>query len=167
MQFQYNDGGRQETGRKGSAGDCVARSIAIVSGLDYDYVYKELANGRGTECLWRRDTAGTPQKVSRSRSARNGINTKSKWFKEWMVQHGFEWTPTMQIGVGCKVHLADGELPDGRLVVAVSKHYTAVIDGVINDTFDPQRSVMWYGADGKLDRVSERCVYGYWRYNGN
>jgi hypothetical protein len=36
----------------------------------------------------------------------------------------------------------------GRLVVAVSKHYTAVIDGVIHDTHNPQR-------EGK------RCVYGY------
>jgi len=42
--------------------------------------------------------------------------------------------PTMAIGSGCKVHLADGELPPGRLVVSVSKHYTAVTDGVIHDT---------------------------------
>ncbi len=37
----------------------------------------------------------------------------------------------------------------GRLIVSVSKHMTAVIDGVIHDTHNPSR-------DGT------RCVYGYW-----
>jgi hypothetical protein len=46
------------------------------------------------------------------------------------------------------VHLRDGELPMGRLVVSVSKHTTAVIDGIIRDNHDPSRSGM-------------RCVYGY------
>jgi hypothetical protein len=63
---------------------------------------------------------------------------------------GWTWTPTMAIGSGCIVHLRDGELPRGRLIVSVSKHIVAVIDGVIHDTHDPSR-------DGT------RCVYGYWR----
>lgn len=74
----------------------------------------------------------------------------------------------MHVGSGCKVHLADGELPTGRLVVAVSKHYTAVIDGVIRDTWDQQRTTCYYegiNPDGtaRLVRTSERCVYGYWK----
>ena len=56
----------------------------------------------------------------------------------------------MAIGQACKVHLSSDELPSGRLVVSVSKHVTAVIDGVIHDTHDP-------GRDGT------RCVYGYWK----
>jgi hypothetical protein len=32
----------------------------------------------------------------------------------------------MAIGSGCKIHLADGELPPGRLVVSVSNHYAVV-----------------------------------------
>ena len=63
---------------------------------------------------------------------------------------GFVWTPTMQIGSGCTVHLRDGELPMGRLVVSLSGHYCAVLDGVVHDLYDPSR-------DGT------RCVYGYWR----
>jgi hypothetical protein len=43
----------------------------------------------------------------------------------------------MQIGSGCTVHLRADELPSGRLVVSVSKHLTAVIDGVIHDAHDP------------------------------
>ena len=119
MQFIYDDGGRADTGRKGNAGDCVCRSIAIASGLDYDEVYAVLANGNANQ---RAGKAG-----KRSRSARNGIITKRKWFKDYMRSIGFEWTPTMGIGTGCKVHLHDGELPMGRLVVSVSKHYTAVM----------------------------------------
>ena len=53
---------------------------------------------------------------------------------------GWQWTPTMAIGSGCTVHLRDGELPRGRLIVAVSKHMVAVVDGVIHDTSDCSRN---------------------------
>ena len=60
------------------------------------------------------------------------------------------WTATMDIGKGCRVHLRAGEVPmTGRVIVKVSRHLTALIDGVIHDTGDPSR-------DGT------RCVYGYW-----
>jgi hypothetical protein len=39
----------------------------------------------------------------------------------------------------------------GKLVVSLSRHYAAVIDGVIRDTHDCSR-------DGN------RCVYGYWQF---
>jgi hypothetical protein len=54
----------------------------------------------------------------------------------------------MNIGRGCRVHLKTDELPAGRLIVPCSKHTTAVIDGVIHDTYDPSRH-------------ETRCVYGY------
>lgn len=60
-------------------------------------------------------------------------------------------TPTMAIGSGCKVHLRADELPTGRLVVSVSKHLVAVVDGVVHDTHDPRRG-------------GTRCVYGYWTF---
>jgi hypothetical protein len=49
------------------------------------------------------------------------------------------------------VHPRAEELPDGRLVVRVSRHMCAVIDGVIHDTHDPSRA-------------GTRCVYGYWQH---
>jgi hypothetical protein len=55
----------------------------------------------------------------------------------------------MQIGSGCKVHLRSDELPIGRLVVGLSRHSAAVIDGVLHDTYD-------------CSRRGTRCVYGYW-----
>ena len=39
MIFKYNDGGRAAAGYQGAAGDCVTRSIAIVTGLPYEEVY--------------------------------------------------------------------------------------------------------------------------------
>lgn len=169
MQWVYDDGGRKESGRRGSAGDCVCRAIAIASGRPYDEVYKALAEGGGTE--------RGPRK--KGRTARNGVHTTRKWFKDYMRSIGFEWVPCMGIGTGCKVHLDANELPAGRLVVAVSRHYTAVIDGVIRDTHDPQRSIAvfrqfpgWQDAPLKpgeqrnhngIFTMSQRCVYGYWR----
>lgn len=151
MRFVYDDGGRATSGRRGAAGDCVCRSVAIASGLPYAKVYDLLADGARGE------------RKSRGRSARNGIHTSRKWFKEQIVALGFVWTPTMGIGTGCRFHLADGELPNGRLVVSLSKHYTAVIDGVIHDTGDPQRATMYY-ENGVMTRIAERCVYGYWTF---
>jgi hypothetical protein len=142
MTFQYNDGGREAAGFKGSAGDCVARAVAIASGRPYAEVYARLAKGTGSQ------RAG--KKGKRLASARNGINVTRKWFKDLMVEWGFVWVPTMSIGSGCKVHLRADELPAGRLVVSVSNHYTTMIDGVINDTWNP-------------DRGGDRCVYGYWK----
>ena len=49
--------------------------------------------------------------------------------------------PTMQIGSGCHVHLRADELPaKGKLIVALSKHYAAVVDGVLHDKYDCTRN---------------------------
>tara|TARA_R100000781_G_scaffold39265_1_gene27369 strand:- start:300 stop:767 length:468 start_codon:yes stop_codon:yes gene_type:complete len=147
MEWQYNDGGRADANFKGTAGDCVCRAISIASGLDYVDVYKSLANGNAKQRSSKRESYSKNR--NGVKTARNGIFVKRKWFKDYMINLGFTWVATMHIGSGCKVHLRKNELPSGRLVVQVSKHSTAVIDGVIHDTYDPSR-------DGT------RCVYGYW-----
>jgi hypothetical protein len=157
MQFVYDDGGRREAGFQGDAGDCVARAIAIASGRPYGEIYAALADGSGTQRKSKGKKTG--------RTARNGIHVRRKWFKDYMHSLGFQWVPTMGIGTGCKVHLHDGELPAGRLVVSVSKHYTAVIDGVVRDTHNPQREERMFWADG-TNSIMRRCVYGYWILNG-
>jgi len=138
MKFQYDDGGRAAAGFTGKAGDCVTRAVAIATGQPYAAVYAVLALNAGRE------------RNSRGATARNGIHTSRKWFKNYMRALGWEFVATMGIGTGCTVHLRAEELPPGRLVVSVSRHYCAVIDGVIHDAFDPQRGGL-------------RCVYGYWR----
>lgn len=129
----YSDGGRSQAGFLGHARDCVTRSIAIASGLPYKQVYDALAQGE--------KAAGRP------RSARNGVFRKV--YDPYLQDLGFIWTPTMFVGSGCQVHLTPDEIPDGRLVLSLSKHMTAVIDGIVHDTHDPSRN-------------GTRCVYGYW-----
>jgi hypothetical protein len=138
--FQFDDGGRSDAGYKGKTGDCVVRSIAIATGLPYQHIY-DLVNSAAAY-----ERTGT-RKRGKS-NARTGVYKTS--IKRIMQSLGWVWTPTMQIGSGCKVHLRAKELPSGRLVVSVSKHLTAVIDGVIHDTHDPSRH-------------GKRCVYGYWQ----
>ena len=140
--FIFNDGGRAEAGYKGQTGDCVCRSICIVTGKPYDEVYQALAEGNFTQRKSKHSKKG-------KRTAANGINTKRKWFNEYMVSLGFKWVPTMFVGVGCKMHLKKEELPTGKIICNVSKHFVAVIDGVINDIYD-------------CSREGTRCVYGYY-----
>jgi hypothetical protein len=143
MRVVITDGGRIAAGFRGEAGDCVTRAIAIVTGRPYAEVYDRLAHETGNQRRSKR-------LGKRQASAAHGISTRRLWFVRYMAEHNYVWVPTMHIGSGCKVHLRDGELPMGRLVVAVSKHYTAVIDGVIYDDHDPSR-------------CGTRCVYGYWK----
>jgi hypothetical protein len=144
-----NDGGREAAGFTGKAGDCVARAVAIASRRPYAEVYKRLADGNATQ----RVTKHSNKSSANRRTARNGIYTTRKWFRDYMTELGFEWVPTMQVGQGCKVHLQSAELPLGRIICKVSRHYVAMIDGVIHDTYDPSRG-------------GKRCVYGYWRQQG-
>ena len=137
--FVYDDGGRKKSGYRGSTGDCFVRAVAIAAELDYQYVY-DLVNAYG-----KRERI-TKRKRSKS-TARTGIYARTA--RKICDDLGFLWGPTMQIGSGCKVHLRSSELPQGRLIASVSKHYCCVIDGKLHDTYDCSR-------DGT------RCVYGYW-----
>ncbi len=138
--FQFDDGGRASAGYRGKAGDCVVRAIAIATDRPYQQIY-EMVNGAAAY----ERTGKRKRGVS---NARTGVYRTS--IRRVMKSLGWVWTPTMQIGSGCTVHLRVDELPPGRLVVSVSKHLTAVIDGVIHDTHD-------------CSRRGTRCVYGYWQ----
>ena len=131
MKFKYNDGSSGTN--KGR--DCVVRAIAIATEQAYADVRVRI-NYLADEVHFD------------GSDARHGVHKKLT--KDYLTALGWKWTATMGIGTGCKVHLRDGELPMGRLIVSVSRHLVAVIDGVINDTYDCSRS-------------GTRCVYGYWR----
>ena len=139
MNWVWDDGGRFQTGFRGKAGDCVTRAIAIATEKPYLEVYVSL-----DELAKQVERRGKTKGIS---TARDGVyrTTCDKYLKFL----GWGWIPTMTIGSGCQFHLRADELPSGRLIVRVSKHMVAVIDGVIHDTHDPTR-------DGT------RCVYGYW-----
>jgi len=132
VNWTYDDGGREAAGYKGQTGDCVTRSVVIVGGFEYGAVYDELK-----------------AQLGKGHSPRDGI-LKNIW-QPSVNSLGWTWTPTMAIGSGCKIHLRADELPTGRLLVSVSRHLTAVIDGTAYDTHDPSRE-------------GTRCVYGYWTF---
>lgn len=139
IQFVKSDGGRVAAGFKGEAGDCATRAIAIATGMPYLDVYDKLNE------IGQRERTGC-RKRGRSH-ARTGV-----WrfaMHRFMESIGWKFTATMHIGSGCKVHVRADELPAGRLVLSLSRHYAAVIDGVLHDSHDSSR-------DGT------RCVYGYW-----
>jgi hypothetical protein len=141
LPWVYDDGGREAAGFRGETGDCVTRAIAIATGKPYREVYDHVA---GLLREWAEQTGR-----ARDRSPRNGV--PKHLIKAYLTHDlGWVWHPTMGIGTGCQVHLAKGELPEtGPLVVSLSKHNAAVVDGVVRDNHDPTR-------DGT------RCVYGYW-----
>jgi hypothetical protein len=138
MQWKYDDGGRKAAGFQGTTNDCVTRAIAIAALLPYQEVYDAINSEAQRE--HRRD--------GRRSSARTGVYKGT--IRRYLETLGWRWTPTMFIAQGCKVHLRASELPQGRLIVSLSRHIVAVIDGVVYDTHDPRR-------DGT------RCVYGYWQ----
>lgn len=137
IDFVLDDGGRAAAGFRGETGDCVCRAIAIAAELPYAEVYAALTATAARE---------RPRRGKKRSSARTGVHKAT--IRRYLESLGWRWTPTMQIGSGCKVHLRAAELPAGRIVVSVSRHLVAVIDGVVHDTHDPSR-------DGT------RCVYGY------
>jgi len=138
MDFVFHDGGRATAGYKGKTGDCVTRSIAIATGKTYQQVYDALNQFAETERIGKR-------KRKRSNS-RTGVFRKT--YQSYLESLGWQWTSTLSIGSGCQVHLRASELPPGPLIVKVSRHLTAVIDGVLYDTYN-------------CSRAGTRCVYGY------
>jgi hypothetical protein len=137
IEWVHDDGGRAAAGFRGSTDDCVTRAIAIATGRPYREVYDDLH-----EML-----RAQPAKVRGSRSPRDGVTRRV--YEPYLFEAGWWWEPTMSIGSGTTVHLRAGELPAGRLLVRVTKHLCAVIDGVVHDTHDPSR-------DGT------RAVYGFY-----
>ena len=138
--FQFNDGGRMATGKfkAENVGDCTTRAIAIAAEMPYLEVYETLTIRGKKERLTKTKRTKT--------TGRNGAHERT--VRKYLLSLGWTWVPTMFVGQGCKVHLTADELPMGRLIVSVSKHYCAVIDRVVHDTYLD-------------DRNGKRCVYGY------
>lgn len=153
LRWVHHDGGRLSApGHGGTRGtnDCSTRAIAIALSLPYGEVYDTLTE---MQRVWAHGSRARHAKalVTSGRwHARHGVHREV--IHRYLVgMHGWQWVPTMYVGSGATVHMAEGELPHGRLVVNLSRHVAAVIDGTVYDTHDPCR-------DGT------RAVYGYWLY---
>jgi hypothetical protein len=138
LRWVFDDGGRSAAGFRGPTGDCVVRAIAIVTEIPYKTVYNDI-----------NDLIKVHPRQKRIPSARTGVPRSI--YHNYLAKLGAEWTPTMSIGSGCQTHLRPGEVPtDGRYIVRLSHHLTAVVYGVVYDTHDPSRG-------------GTRCIYGHYR----
>lgn len=147
MHWEYNDGGRKAAGFKGYTGDCVVRAIAIADERSYQEVYDSLFEAAAEYRDSHRDKVA---KMLQRRGPSPRLGVPKEIYRPWLEENDWLWRPTMKIGSGTTVHLDAAELPTGRLIVSVSKHMVAVIDGVVQDTHDPSRG-------------GTRAVYGYFR----
>lgn len=138
MQVVFTDGGRSVAGYKGQVGDCVVRSLAIVTGKPYADVYATVQQFCDDE---------RPRKGQTRSNPRKGINPHTMY--ALMAHYGGQW---VALSGKRPTHLREGEMPDkGRYVARLSRHVCAVIDGVVHDTYDPHRG-------------GNRIVYGYWQF---
>ena len=145
-----HDGGRSESGiprADQSAGDCVARAIAIAAQKPYREVHDALVVrsvqhahlDNSAYGKWIRRRGGV-----RAFDADYGCAPGA--YGPYLESLGWEFTSTRDQ----RIKLRADELPSGRLIVEVHRHLVAVIDGVIHDTHD-------------CGRAGRRPVVGYWR----
>lgn len=114
-QIRYNDGGRIASGFQSSAGDCAVRALSILTQAGYMNVRNRLLSFIERE------------RGDRSCVEKTGVYTKTirKFLKQTCE---YSWHPASKWE----------NLPtEGRLMVLCDYHVVAVIDGVINDTYDP------------------------------
>jgi hypothetical protein len=132
--FVYDDGGRAAAGFKGETGDCACRAIAIATGKPYREVFDGL------------NAFGALFYPSRRQSvAETGVQLGV--LRPYLGQMGWSWNWTVPAGQRLRRY----ELPTGRIIVCIHKHFVAVIDRVVHDTGD-----WWRG---------RRQVYGYFTLN--
>lgn len=125
--YRYSDGGRKESGVKGIGKDCAVRAVAIAVGMDYKEAKKIIkdfsANGKcGSAAISRGVYKDDLDAALRSL--------------------GWEWHKAPKFN-GRKARYRD--IP-GTAIVRMSKHFAAVVDGVLLDSWDS----------------SKKMVYGYW-----
>ena len=126
LKYAFDDGGRALSGRRGFAGDCVARALAIMvaaampnpdRGAVYDACYAALADEHYHH--------------TGRRSARNGVVHKA-WHAVY-EQFGLAKAPALR---GVKPTYAQAFERNGNCVVVTRGHVCALVDGALRDTFD-------------------------------
>ena len=121
--LRHRVGLRRRRSRRGwlpwqQGGDCICRAIAIATEKPYREVHDELtAIGWNYRHTYWRDADGlfVPGEEAQRRE------------RAYIASLGLQWHPTMRIGSGCKVHLRADELPSGRIIARVTRHFGHLI----------------------------------------
>ena len=150
MKYTFNDGGRSEH-YKGLTGDCVTRAITIATKLPYDVVYNALfdiaRNWKGNSKVAKR--------IRLNPSPRNGC----------YCEVGSDFLKAINLEeVRKKLKINDQMFYKGRYIVKVRKHWIAIIDGVIHDTWDSRKTSGAYTRDENDNPVPQwKTVTRYWK----
>jgi hypothetical protein len=145
MLFQYSDGGRAAAGYKGSAGDCGVRAAAIATGREYKKVYDELF--RRSKAL---HSTSRKRSVKRAAARTSKASPRAGVFREvmgpYMLEAGAKWVPLASIGSKpIRVREVAARWPGQRLVMSVARHYSAMVNGVNQDTWQQHPEKRVYG----------------------
>lgn len=126
--YKFSDGGQSESGLKGNR-YCGPRAVSIATGIGFS---------KACDLLKEHSQKG----VKGSKRISTGV------FKDDMNSAlkslGWTWTPAPKLS-GRKARASD--LPSGTYIARMARHYAAVIDGVVHDSWNS----------------SNKMVYGYWR----
>lgn len=125
--YQFNDGGRASAGFTGQSGDCAVRALAIATGMDYKAARK----------LVKEFAAKGKQG---NKAIANGVYKED--LDACLRSLGWRWMPAPKFD-GRKARYSDIY---GTAILRMARHFAAVVDGVLMDTFDSR----------------EKMVYGYW-----
>ena len=138
IEFEYDDGGREASGRQGEARDCMVRALSIYfPHLGYDNLYAMVADANA--------------KAGRPRSARNGVATKEVRDK-LMADMGF----LKAIQRGPKMTFSQAWERYGNCIVTTTRHIACLRDGALRDTFDC-RVYEWEGE--ARERLAQSIFY--------
>ena len=125
--YQFCDGGRRAAGLKGKSGDCAVRALAIAAQMEYRVAQRLIkeyaAKGR-----------------QGSKAIARGVYRED--FDAALRSIGWQWQ-SAPIFPGRKARYYD--IP-GTAILRMAKHYAAVVDGVLLDSWDS----------------SNKMVYGFW-----
>ena len=142
MWFQWDDGGREGyyfTGKP--LGDCVARAIAIATGLSYRRVHRELlklqrahVRGRFEKRCGRPPTYDEYSSGAFVRREQPQHGVERCVSRRYLSELGWVWVPCIAVGSSARSRLGVDPLPAGPVIVATHRHLSAVVDGVLRDT---------------------------------
>ena len=154
--FEFNDGGREEAGFKGNAGDCVTRAIAIAEDRDYMEVRDDLMNRMKK---FREKSRSRAARHRKSNSVRNG--TPKEVYRPYLESRGWKRTALQKFGSSNRKYMKMSDLPLGVVIVEQRKHVATVIDHSLQDTWDSRLSNAWL--NGSPTNVKTcRCVNAIW-----
>lgn len=126
MKIQYNDGGRSEVTAIHSKHDCVVRAVAIAASIAYPVAYNLLYDMFPA-------------------IGKEGVNVYDPAFLDFMRGLGF-----IYVAGNCAMQ----DIPEGRVIACTTGHYTAIIDGVIQDVRDEShKAVSHYWVRGTSFRL--------------